>query len=71
MVSGVIIAALMTTNGPLARVDEACSVRAESSLPEPGAPRIITRALVGGHPLHGLAQLVHRHGPADEPARLA
>ena len=38
MVSGVIVAALITTNGPDARPDSAWMVRAVSSLPEPGAP---------------------------------
>ena len=47
MFSGVIVAALMTTKGPLARVDSAWIVRAASSLPEPGAPVIMMRALVG------------------------
>ena len=47
IVSGVIVAALMTTNGPLERVEAPCSVRAASSLPQPGSPVISTRALVG------------------------
>ncbi len=42
-----IVAALITTKGPFARDEAAWMVRAESSLPEPGAPAIITRALVG------------------------
>ena len=47
MFSGVIVAALMTTKGALARADSACRVRAASSLPEPGAPVMRMRALVG------------------------
>ena len=47
MVSGRIAAALSSTNGPLARAEALCRLRAASSLPEPSAPVIITRALVG------------------------
>src|SRR6476620_9965570 len=47
MFSGVIVAALMTTKGALARADSACRVRARSSLPEPGAPVTRMRAFVG------------------------
>ena len=47
IVSGVIVAALITTKGPLAREDAPWSWRAASSLPEPGDPEIITRAFVG------------------------
>ena len=43
--SGVIAAALMTTNGPSARLDALCSVRAASSLPEPDGPTIRMRLL--------------------------
>ena len=43
--SGVIAAALMTTNGPSARLDALCSVRAASSLPEPEGPTIRMRLL--------------------------
>ena len=47
MFSGVMVAALMATKGPFERVESPWSVRAASSLPLPGAPAIITRALVG------------------------
>ena len=47
MRSGVIAAALMTTNGPFARADSAWSVRAASSLPAPDGPTIRMRLLVG------------------------
>ncbi len=47
MRSGVIAAALMTTNGPLARLECAWIVRAASSLPEPDGPTISMRLLVG------------------------
>jgi hypothetical protein len=47
MRSGVMVAALMTTNGPAARADEAWIVRAASSLPEPNGPTIRMRLLVG------------------------
>ena len=43
--SGVIAAALMTTNGPSARLDALCSVRAASSLPAPDGPTIRMRLL--------------------------
>ena len=47
MRSGVIAAALMTTNGPCARAECAWMVRAASSLPAPDGPTIRTRLLVG------------------------
>ena len=47
MRSGVIAAALMTTNGPSARADSAWIVRAASSLPAPDGPTIRMRLLVG------------------------
>ena len=47
MVSGVMVAALITTKGALARADRAWTVRAVSSLPAPGAPVTRMRALVG------------------------
>ena len=43
--SGVIAAALMTTNGPSARPEAVCSVRAASSLPAPDGPTIRMRLL--------------------------
>ena len=45
-------------------------VRAASSLPEPGAPVIITRALVAAMRSISGAQLHDRGGVADDPARL-
>ena len=47
MLSGVIVGALRTTNGPSARTDWAWISRAASSLPEPGGPEISTRELAG------------------------
>ena len=47
MRSGVMAAALMTTNGPFARADSACRWRAASSLPAPDGPTIRIRLLVG------------------------
>ena len=47
MRSGVMAAALMTTNGPFARAESAWMVRAASSLPEPDGPTIRMRLLVG------------------------
>ncbi len=47
MRSGVIAAALITTNGPLARADWPWMARAVSSLPAPGGPTIRMRLLVG------------------------
>ena len=47
MRSGVIVAALSTTKGPLLRVDELWMVRATCSLPEPEGPKIMMRLLVG------------------------
>ena len=47
MRSGVIAAALITTNGPLARPDRAWMLRAASSLPAPDGPTIRMRLLVG------------------------
>jgi len=47
MRSGVIAAALMTTNGDSARADSRCNVRAASSLPAPEGPTIRMRLLVG------------------------
>ena len=43
--SGVMAAALITTKGPSARFEAACSVRATSSLPEPAGPTIRMRLL--------------------------
>ena len=54
----------------MARADSACRVRAESSLPEPGAPVTRMRAFVGATRSIGLAQLVHGRRMADDPARL-
>ena len=45
--SGVIAAALMTTNGPSARADAEWMVRAVNSLPAPDGPTIRMRLLVG------------------------
>ena len=45
--SGVMVAALMTTNGPPARLDWLWIMRAASSLPEPEGPTMSTRLLVG------------------------
>jgi hypothetical protein len=45
--SGVIAAALMTTNGAAARADSTWRVRAVSSLPAPEGPTIRMRLLVG------------------------
>ena len=47
MRSGVMAAALMTTNGPPARADRPCRWRAASSLPAPDGPTIMIRLLVG------------------------
>ena len=47
MRSGVIAAALITTNGPEARPDRPWMVRAVSSLPAPEGPTMRTRLLVG------------------------
>jgi hypothetical protein len=47
IVSGAIVAADSTTNGPFALADSWWIVRAASSLPVPAAPAISTRALVG------------------------
>ena len=47
MRSGVIAAALMTTNGPSARLECEWMVRAASSLPAPDGPTIRMRLLVG------------------------
>ena len=47
MRSGVIAAALMTTNGPSARADGVVQVRAASSLPAPEGPTIRMRLLAG------------------------
>jgi hypothetical protein len=47
MRSGVMVAALMTMNGPLARDDCAWIIRATISLPDPDGPTIRTRLLVG------------------------
>ncbi len=47
IVSGAMVAALMTTKGPLARAEASWIERAASSLPEPGAPVIRTRELAG------------------------
>ena len=70
MFSGVIVAALMTTNGPLARADSACMVRARQLLA--GARRAGDHdAGVGRrHPLDRLAELVDGRRMADDPARL-
>ncbi len=45
--SGVMAAALITTNGPLARAEAARIMRAVSPLPEPEGPTIMMRLLVG------------------------
>ena len=47
MRSGVIAAALMTTNGPLARAERVWMLRAVNSLPAPAAPTMRMRLLVG------------------------
>ena len=47
MRSGIIAAALMTTNGPLTRAEWPWMVRAASSLPAPAGPTIRMRLLVG------------------------
>ena len=47
MLSGVIVGALRTTNGPSARTEWAWISRAASSLPAPGGPEMSTRELVG------------------------
>ena len=47
MRSGVIAAALITTNGPSARAEWLWMVRAASSLPAPEGPTIRMRLLVG------------------------
>ena len=41
------LSVVWTMKGPLDRVEASCSVRAASSLPQPGSPVISTRALVG------------------------
>ena len=58
----------MTTNGPSARLDALCSVRAASSLPAPDGPTIRMRLLALARPLDGLAQLVHAGRAADQHA---
>ena len=70
MRSGVIVAALITTNGPLLRADAAWRERAASSLPVPGAPVISTRALVGATRSIWLLKLVDHGRTADDPLRL-
>ncbi len=47
IMSGVIVAALITTKGASVRADRSCSMRAVSSLPEPGAPEMRMRELAG------------------------
>ena len=47
MRSGVMLAALMTTKGLLARDEPAWIIRAVSSLPAPDGPEIMMRLLVG------------------------
>ncbi len=47
MRSGIIAAALMTMNGPLARAEWAWIARAANSLPAPAGPTIRIRLLVG------------------------
>ena len=69
MRSGVIAAALMTTNGPSARLDALCSVRAASSLPEPDGTDDQDAAVGLGGPLDGLAQLIHAGGAPGQDAR--
>src|SRR6185437_12263457 len=68
MRSGVIAAALMTINGPLARADIWWMVRAASSLPAPEADDEDT-AIGRCHALERLAQLGHRRRAADERGR--
>ena len=69
MRSGVIAAALMTTNGPFARADRAWIVRAASSLPAPDGPDDQDAAVGRRHLLDGLAQLVDRRRAADHRRR--
>ena len=66
MRSGVMAAALMTTNGPSRAADSAWMVRAASSLPAPEGPTIRMRLLVGATFSIGLAQLVDRRRMADQ-----
>ena len=47
IVSGAIVAALITKKGPPARFDASWIVRATSSLPEPGVPVIMMREFAG------------------------
>ncbi len=47
MFSGVIVAALTTTNGPCVRAEASWIIRAASSLPAPGDPVIMMRELAG------------------------
>ncbi len=58
IVSGAIVAALMTTKGPPARAEASWIERAASSLPTPGAPVISTREFAGADALDDLAQLI-------------
>ena len=63
-----IAAALMTTNGPSARLEAWCSVRAASSLPDAGGADDQDAAVGLGGALDGLAQLVHAGGAAGQNA---
>ena len=66
--SGVIAAALMTTNGPSVRLDALCSVRAASSLPEPEGPTIRMRLLALAARSMVWRKLVHAGGASGENA---
>jgi hypothetical protein len=62
-------AALITTNGPSARLEAWCNVRATSSLPAPEGPTIRMRLLAFCRALDGLAQLVHAGRMSGQRAR--
>jgi len=58
----------LATNGPLARGESLCNVRATISLPDPVSPVISTDASSCGH-LHDAHHFLHRLRPADEVAQ--
>ena len=66
--SGVIAAALMTTNGPSDAADAWCSVRAASSLPRTGRADDQDAAVGLGGAVDGLAQLIHAGRAAGQNA---